>query len=135
MGERRVKMPNNAVLDTISAAIDALSKFATDLADQYVIDSPAVCLDRMDQTFVRVGRLKTGKTLLYSTKGGDEIPLTGAPINAKIAFMEMFDKFFETYAVHASEFWEGVDRAVLKCKNCVPVAREAVQKAEEARKR
>ena len=34
-----------------------------------------------------------------------------------------------------TEFWEGVDRAVLKCKNCVPVAREAVQKAEEARKR
>lgn len=123
-------MINNKSLDTISGSIEALSRYATDLAEKYVIDSPAVALDKYNETFVRVGRWKTGKTLLYSPKGGDEDLLIAAPIMAKVRFMEIFEAFFETYAAHASRFWMDVDRAILKCEGSVSRAMDAVKMAE-----
>lgn len=122
-------MPNNQVLNTISASIEMLSLYATQLADEYVIDSPVVSLDKHDQTFVRIGRCKTGKTLLYWTKGGDEDLLTGAPIRAKVAFLEVFEQFFETYGDHAARFWRDVDRVTLKCSGCVTTAMAAAKRA------
>lgn len=124
-------MMSNQSLNTISDSIEALSQYATNLAEQYVIDSPAVCLDKMDQTYVRVGRHKSGRSLLYATKGGVEELLTAAPIRAKVSFMDIFEAFFATYADHATRFWQDVDQAILKCKDCVPAARAAVQKAED----
>lgn len=120
-------MVSNKSLDTISKSIEDLSRYATTLGEQYVIDSPAVALDPGGHTFVRVGRWKTGKTLLFSTKAGEEELLTGAPIRAKVYFLEIFEEFFASYAGHATRFWQDVDRAILKCEGCVSAARGAVE--------
>lgn len=122
-------MQNNQVLNTISDSIEMLSLYATQLADQYVIDSPVVPLDKNNQTFVRIGRCKTGKTLLYSTEGGVEELLTAAPIKAKVSFLEIFEQFFETYGDHAARFWRDVDRVTLKCSGCVTTAMAAAKRA------
>lgn len=122
-------MPNNQVLNEISRSIEDLSLYATALAEQYIIDSPVVPLDKNNQIFVRIGRCKTGKTLLYSTEGGVEELLTAAPIRAKVSFLEVFERFFEIYADQATRFWKDVDRAILKCEGCVPAAQAAVKKA------
>jgi len=122
-------MVNNKSLDTISKSIEDLSRYATTLGEQYLIDSPAVALDPGGQTFVRVGRWKTGKTLLCTTKGGEEELLTGASIRAKVSFIEIFGEFFASYADHATRFWQDVDRAILKCEGCVSEARKAAEMA------
>lgn len=126
-------MPDNSVLNTISGSIEDLSRYATALSEKYIIDSPVIPLDKNNQTFVRIGRCKTGKTLLYLTEGGVEELLTAAPIHAKVAFMEIFENFFQSYALHGVVFWKNVDSVILKCKDCLSAAQEVVRKMEEGK--
>lgn len=123
-------MDMNASLSTISTSIMALSHYAGQLGLKYVIDSPVVALS--EESFVRIGRFRDGaKTLLYSSKTSDEQPLSEAPIMAKVAFLKLFENFFETYATHAEQFWADVDYVIQKCSGCVDAAMERVRSVQE----
>lgn len=122
-------MIDNQALSTISNSIQALSQYASTLAEQYVIDSPVASLDDQNQAFVRIGRHKHSKTLLYCPKEGQEDLLVNAPIRAKVSFLGIFEAFFATYAEEGARFWADVDRAILKCDGCVSVAMEVVKEA------